>query len=347
MSYVRAAFVLAASVAAGTWLGLGRPPASEVTERARAALASASKAPAPAPSPSSSSRADPDGDRPVEFGQLPQERDPGAMPSLGAWPALNPDASIARAWMVAEGPAHAPGDGRRLVTLTFDDGPFLETTPSVLRVLSAYKLHATFFVIGEYLEGKDKRAAATRRLLKKIVSAGHLVGNHTWDHAHLSSVSHTHALEEIDRGQDAIEQAIGKRPVLFRPPFGELDAFGEQAAAERHLDVLLWNVEVNDMNRDDPHAMFRELAWQLDYKEGGIVLLHDIRFTSIAALRLLMAWLHEHRWDPKRPSRPGYDVVDLPTYLQAVAGAPLPYETRDDLERAREAAAKLRRRPQT
>ena len=245
--------------------------------------------------------------------------------------------------MVAEGPAHEPGDGRRLVTLTFDDGPFLETTPSVLRVLAAYDLHATFFTIGEYLDGDDKRHAATRRLLQKIVAAGHLVGNHTWDHAHLAQISHTRALGEIDEGAAAIERAIGQRPTLFRPPFGELDAFGEAAAAERHLDVILWNVEVNDMKRDDPHAMFRELVRQLDAKEGGVVLLHDIRFTSIAALRELCAWLREHRWDPARPSRVGYDVVDLPTYLRAVAAAPLPYATRDELERARDAPREARR----
>src|SRR5439155_12224929 len=126
-------------------------------------------------------------------------------------------------------------------TFTFDDGPFLETTPSVLKVLRHYRIHASFFVIGEFLEGTDKRAAATRRLLKRVVDAGHLVGNHTFDHAHLGSISHTRVLDEIDRGSAAIERAIGKRPILFRPPFGELDDFGERAAAERHLDVMLWN----------------------------------------------------------------------------------------------------------
>src|SRR5262249_18612615 len=148
--------------------------------------------------------------------------------------------------------------------------------PSVLKVLRHYRIHATFFVIGEYLEGNDKRAAATRRLLKRVADAGHLVGNHSFDHAHLAQISHTRVLDQMDRCSSAIEKSIGKRPILFRPPFGELDDFGERAAAERRLDVMLWNVEVNDMNREDPHDMAREIEWQLDYKEGGVVLLHDI-----------------------------------------------------------------------
>lgn len=334
MSFVRATFVLAAALAAGSWLGVGRP----TVEQVRARFVPTTNAAVSPPAPSEE-------DRPVEFGPLPQQRDPESVPGAAPWPSLNPEGSIAKAWLVAEGPVHAPGDGRRLVTFTFDDGPFLETTPSVLKVLRHYRIHGTFFVVGEYLEGNDKRAAATRRLLKRVVDAGHLVGNHTFDHAHLATIAHTRALDEIDRGAAAIEHAIGKKPTLFRPPYGELDDFGERAAAERRLDVMLWNVEVNDMQREDAHEMAHEIERQLDYKEGGVVLLHDIRFSSIQALREVLAWMATRRWDPKRPSRVGYEIVDLPTYLRAVAAAPQPYASREELDKAREAAAKLRKRP--
>jgi hypothetical protein len=144
-------------------------------------------------------------------------------------------------------------------------------------------------------------------------------------------------LEQIDEGSASIERVTGKKPLLFRPPFGELDDFGRAAVRERGLDVLLWNIEVNDMQRDDPHEMLKDITRQLNHKEGGIVLLHDIRKTSVAVVRELLVWLNEHRWDPKKPSRVGYEVVDLPTYLRAVAAAPQPYETREDLEKARDA----------
>jgi hypothetical protein len=142
-------------------------------------------------------------------------------------------------------------------------------------------------------------------------------------------------LEQIDEGQASIERAIGKRPILFRLALGRLDDFGRAAVRERGLDLLLWSVEKQDMIREDSHEVFRELVSQIEYKEGGIVLLHDIRWTSIAALRELLGWLRDHRWNPKKPERFGYEIVDLPTYLREVAASPLPYPSRDELEKAR------------
>jgi peptidoglycan/xylan/chitin deacetylase (PgdA/CDA1 family) len=329
----------------GTWLGLGKPSFEdawgfvakakrEADARAEANAEAKAKANGEA---KADADAKSDGDAKADAKAETPQGDFGNVPSMRPWPELNADASIAKAWMVAEGPAYRAGEGRRLVTLTFDDGPFPETTPTVLHILAKNKIHATFFAIGRYLEGDDERAQESRAVLKQVVDAGHLVGNHTYDHALLTSVTHTQVLEQIDRSAAAIERATGKRPILFRPPFGRLDDFGRAAVKERGLDLLLWSVEKQDMQRADTHEIFRELISQIDYKEGGVVLLHDIRWSSIAVLRELLVWLHQHRWDPKHPARYGYEIVDLPTYLREVAASPLPYASRDELERAREA----------
>ncbi len=264
--------------------------------------------------------------------------DPVGTPELAPWPRLNPEASIQKAWRLAEGPHRRPGDRRRLVTLTFDDGPFPETTPKVLDLLQKYDVRATFFVIGQYLDGSGERAQASREVLKKIVAAGHLVGNHTHDHALLTNVSHTQVLSQIDRGAASIERAIGYKPILFRPPFGGLDEFGQEAVRARGLDVILWNVEAADMARDDTQTMFRDLVRQLSYNEGGVVLLHDIRWSSVQILRKLLVYLDAKKYDPERPEREGYEIVDLPTYLRAVEASPPEPGARDG--RSRRSAAK-------
>lgn len=289
----------------GSWVGVHQAPA-----RAPAAASSAAPAP-PSARPLATVESPPPGIHAL---------DPKA--EIAPWPRLNPEANMTRAWRLAEGPHRAPGDRRRLVTLTFDDGPSPDTTPRVLDLLKKHDVHATFFVIGRYLDGDGDRQVAAREVLKRAVAEGHLVGNHTHDHALLTAIPHTQVLEQIDRGAASIERAIGKKPLLFRPPFGELDDFGQEAMRERGLDVLLWSIEAQDMERDDTPAMLRDLTKQLAYNEGGIVLLHDFRWSSVALLKRLLTYLEARRYDPDRPDREGYVVVDLPEYLRAVQASP-------------------------
>jgi peptidoglycan/xylan/chitin deacetylase (PgdA/CDA1 family) len=299
MGFVRALSVLAVSASLGSWFGLGRPTVVP---------------PRPRPTVQTSTS------RPTAEPPLPQAVDPSLIPSFGKWPKTNPEASIAKAWVVAEGPSqvHRSDEARRLVTFTFDDGPTPEVTPEVLAILKKHRVKATFFVIGKYLAGDSGRAKAVRRSLKKIVAAGHLVGNHTWSHSNLALLSPWEVTQEIDRSAEIIEENTGRRPILFRPPYGLLDDFGESAVRERDLELLLWSIEAQDMKRSDVDAMFDEMVAQLDYKEGGMVLLHDVKSKTPALLRRVLEWMRD---------RPRYEIVDLPTYLRAASAYPRAFVT--------------------
>lgn len=300
MGLVRALAVLTMSASLGSWLGLGRPDwralGPDPTSISPPKRATTAAAPAVEP-------------------PLPQAVDPSVVPSFGKWPRTNPEASIAKAWVVAEGPSQVnrPEDAKRLVTFTFDDGPTPEVTPQVLSILKKHQVKATFFVIGKYLDGESGRAKAVRRSMKKVVSAGHLVGNHSWGHANLAVLSPFEVTQEIDRSAEIIAKQTGQKPILFRPPYGLLDDYGELAVRERDLELVLWSVEAQDMRRTDVDQMFEEMVAQLDYKEGGIVLLHDVKSSTPVLLKRLLEWLRD---------RPKYEIVDLPTYLRAASAFP-------------------------
>jgi peptidoglycan/xylan/chitin deacetylase (PgdA/CDA1 family) len=324
------------ALGAGTWLGMGRPDlhtllsAESRVPEIRAALAKLLP-PAPRPGPAEQPSAPP-------LDRDPSTVDASALPDPPSpFPRLNPQASVERAWLVAEGPPHAPTDGHRFVTFTFDDGPFPETAPTVLRILDLHRIRATFFFIGKYLEGDDHHAVETRVWARRIADAGHLVGNHTLDHKVLTSLPHAAALNEIDESAAAIERATGKRPLLFRPPYGEIDPWLEGALRERKQELLLWSIDVEDMKKKDPDEILAGLQSQLEYKQGGIVLLHDMHWASVKALNRLVRWLESNRWDPSHPDHAGWDIVDLPTYLRETQTHPQPYATREELERARQA----------
>jgi peptidoglycan/xylan/chitin deacetylase (PgdA/CDA1 family) len=334
MGVVSRAVVPIVALGVGTWLGMGRPDtrtllaawgralpvvhtvADSVLGAARQGLAQPSAAP------------------PLE--RPPSTVDASALPDPPApIPRLNPEARADRAWLLAEGPTHGPNDGRRLVTFTFDDGPFPETAPTVLHILELHRVRAAFFLIGSYLEGDDKHAVETRMWARRIADAGHFVGNHTLDHKLLTTLPHAAALSEIDESAAAIERATGRRPFLFRPPYGEMDPWLEGVLRDRKLELVLWSIDVEDMKKSDPDLLVDELKKQLASKGGGLVLLHDMHWPSVKALNRLLHWMAGQRWDPAHPERAGWDIVDLAEYLRATGASPQPYASRDEIEHTR------------
>jgi peptidoglycan/xylan/chitin deacetylase (PgdA/CDA1 family) len=312
---LRSVLALSASALLGTWLSLGAPrtlpafPSLPSFSKAKSTVASSVPDPLPVPSPE--------------------------LPDKHPWPRLNPEADLGKAWLLAEGPHHERKDARRVVTLTFDDGPYPETTPKVLELLRKYDVRATFFVVGRYLLGESERAKRSREVLKEVAEAGHLIGNHTQGHALLTQLTPEQIGAEIDLAARGIEMVTGKRPLLFRPPYGQLDSAGMAAARARGLDLVLWSVEAHDMERSDTRQMLISMKTQLDFSRGGIVLLHDVRHSSVKLLEQLLVALRAAPFDPSRPDRVGYEIVDLPTYFRETEAKPQPYETREALQRDR------------
>lgn len=165
------------------------------------------------------------------------------------------------------------------MALTFDDGPYPSTTPALLAALGGVR--ATFFLWGEH-------AAAHPELVREIAAAGHVIGNHTWTHPHLTGLSPEARGAEVGRTQDLLTELSGTPPVLFRPPYGDTDA-GVVSAADAHgLTEVLWTVDT----RDWAGAATDEIVAAADRAEaGGVVLMHEGRPATVAAVPRVLAGL--------------------------------------------------------
>lgn len=164
----------------------------------------------------------------------------------------------------------------RAVALSFDDGPSLSNTPVVLDLLESVGARATFFVVGEFMRGREA-------VLERAVAHGHELGNHTFTHPKTAHLTRDELYEEISRTNAAIE-SVGGRPRLLRPPFGKDRRRFVQFARELGMVVALWSIDSGDTRG----ATGDEIASALirDTTPGSIVLLHDggdLRADTLAA----------------------------------------------------------------
>jgi len=167
-------------------------------------------------------------------------------------------------WQVF-GPALVRGpvqDGK--VALTFDDGPCSPYTDEILDILRERKVTATFFLCGKNVERHPEIA-------RRIVAEGHTIGNHSYSHPFPYFRRRPFIAAEIDRTQNVIEQITGRRPRIFRPPFGARWLGMYSVLRERGLPLINWSDTGYDWLQGVDIA--GETLKRL--RPGSIILLHD------------------------------------------------------------------------
>lgn len=170
-------------------------------------------------------------------------------------------------------PAHAAAC-TGYVGLTFDDGPSNAHTPALLNALRQYGLRATMFNEGQY-------AAAYPAQVRAEVSAGMWIGNHSYTHPHLAQQSQAQVDSEISRTQQAIANAGGGTPKLFRPPYGETNATVQSVEAKYGLTQIIWDVDSQDWNGASTDAIVQANA---RLGNGQIILMHEWSANTLAAI---------------------------------------------------------------
>jgi len=154
------------------------------------------------------------------------------------------------------------------VCLTFDDGPDPNYTPAVLDILAAAGVKATFFVVG-------MSAVRWPALIRRMLTEGHEIANHTWSHTHPRLVRPALVRQEVVAATEALADITGQRPCYFRPPFGHLRASMLTAAQDQGQGIVLWSLSGKDWG---PMGRAASIARRLGRaRAGDIILLHDAK----------------------------------------------------------------------
>lgn len=180
-------------------------------------------------------------------------------------------------------------DSRKLVSLTFDDGPNPLYTQQVLDILARYDVKATFFLLGQEVVRHPE-------LAKQIVEEGHQVANHSFGHPNFAEISDEEVLEEVNRTQEAIIDATGITPTMYRMPYGAGGARVVNLLPD--MNSVIWNVDSEDWISDDAYMIYENVM--VNILPHTVVLMHDKHQSTVDSLELLIPDLLEQ----------GYEFVD-------------------------------------
>lgn len=168
--------------------------------------------------------------------------------------------------------------GLREIALTFDDGPYGETTVQILDALQKHGVPATFFVVGMHVEARPE-------LVRRMLLDGHEVGNHTFSHPRLPSLTLLQAREELDLCEAAFVAATGSYMNLMRPPGMQYNDDVLRLAQDMGYATIHWNVVAGDYLPVSPEEIVARVMRQVD--NGSVILLHDSPDTARALPAIL------------------------------------------------------------
>jgi peptidoglycan-N-acetylglucosamine deacetylase len=179
------------------------------------------------------------------------------------------------------------------LALTFDDGPNPAWTPKLLDTLAEQEVRATFFMLGSHAEAEPE-------LVKRIIAAGHVVGNHSWSHPNLARSTAARVRDELKRTKQTLEQIVGAPVRWFRPPYGARRPVVFRIAREMGLEPVLWNAMTTDWSERSAERIAERLGAMIERagRRGSAanIVLHDgnhrersgDRGPSVAAAGLLL-----------------------------------------------------------
>lgn len=185
--------------------------------------------------------------------------------------------------------------GKKVVALTFDDGPWRSSTDKIVASLKRYDADATFFVLGSQVRGQSARVKAT-------AAAGNEIGVHSWGHANMARRSRKTNSADLKRCSAAITKATGHKPLWFRPPYGSTSTALKRTASSVGLRQAIWTVDTLDWkNRNASKITSRALKGA---RSGSVILMHDGGGNRSATVKAVPSIL-------KTLQARGYDFVTL------------------------------------
>lgn len=188
---------------------------------------------------------------------------------------------------------------KKVIALTFDDGPDPLYTKQILQELQRYKAHGTFFLIGKHIETAPD-------ILLEMVKSGQQLGNHGYSHTRYVGCSREFILNDLEKNAVIIRRITGVSPRIVRPPGGRISPELIDVAREHGFKVVTWTNDSEDWKLRNANLIAHRVLSHVG--PGQIILMHDgggKRSETVKALRIILDTL----------SSQGYQFVTMDELL--------------------------------
>jgi peptidoglycan-N-acetylglucosamine deacetylase len=200
------------------------------------------------------------------------------------------------------------------VAITFDDGPSKPCTEGLLDAMAELNIKSTLFCVGVNIKWHPD-------LVMRAYNEGHVIANHSYEHSRKAGLRLGKNCDHIDRSAQVIAEIIGRRPRLYRPPWGWMTPWEGQRLTERGYTVVGWDIRTSDWQWPEPDGHLVAEDTRSKARPGSIILFHDAN----AGVKI---------WDKKQTIRAiqhlvpalrsdGYEFVTVPELLNIPAYAPI------------------------
>lgn len=172
-----------------------------------------------------------------------------------------------------------------VVSLTFDDGPNSYYTPQVLDILYKQQVPATFFLVGEKLDGNEL-------LIREMEASGHEIESHTFSHPDLTTLNNQQIQQEIHKTEDKLKKILPDYSINYvRPPYGRYTKEVEEAI---NLPLALWTIDSEDWANPDAERIYTAVVDNI--QDGDIIVFHDNNIETVKALKKIISELKAKKY---------------------------------------------------
>ena len=186
-------------------------------------------------------------------------------------------------------------DNKKLIALTFDDGPTPDVTNRILDSLEKYNARATFFVVGRQLEYDGK-------VVNRAVKAGCEIGNHTWEHKQFYKYSTKQMKTTLQKTRKIVKGKTGADVILVRPTYGQVNG---KTRKKVKYPMIYWNVDTEDWRNRNASKILNKVKGKV--KDGDIILMHDLYGATADAVKKIIPYLQKQ----------GFELVTVSELMKA------------------------------